>query len=111
MAAKFLQRAGYRILARNQWTRHGEIDLIAESPEGAVVVVEVKTREGQAGPVPEARVGGGKRRKLIRLGRAYVKRAGLLDRPLRYDVIGVDLIEGSQPVVRHRVDAFRGFRG
>jgi hypothetical protein len=30
----------------------------------------------------------------------------LTDRPIRFDVIGVDLVKGGEPRVRHHVGAF-----
>ena len=45
-AAKWLRRRGYRILRRNLRLGRREIDLVAETPDGRVViVVEVKSGE------------------------------------------------------------------
>ena len=43
LAALHLERLGFEILARNERTRHGEIDLIACDGE-TIVFAEVKTR-------------------------------------------------------------------
>jgi putative endonuclease len=43
IAAKYLKSKGYRILERNFKTKFGEIDIISISPEGCLVLVEVKT--------------------------------------------------------------------
>jgi putative endonuclease len=52
LAAEHLQRLGFRILARNVRTRHGEIDLIAFDGR-ALVFAEVKTRRApRRGPGP-----------------------------------------------------------
>ncbi|MEX0653346.1 MAG: YraN family protein [Phycisphaeraceae bacterium] len=106
VAAKHLKRQGYRVVARNLRCKVGEIDLLAEAPDGrTVVVVEVKA--GRGGPLPpEVRVGAAKQRKLVSLAVQLVRRHRLHRRPIRFDVIGVDLPARGKPVVRHHVGAF-----
>ena len=49
IAASFLQKNGYEILARNYRAgRRGEIDIVARSPEEQIIFVEVKTRTQEA---------------------------------------------------------------
>ena len=50
-AAEFLQKKGYRILARNYRVRTGELDLVAET-ESFLVFVEVKLRKNAALRLP-----------------------------------------------------------
>jgi len=52
LAAAYLQRRGYRILARNIRTPYGEIDLIAQKGE-QYIFVEVKTRTNARFGLPE----------------------------------------------------------
>jgi putative endonuclease len=96
LVAAELQRAGWRIVARNVRPAElrGEIDLIAL--EGATLVfVEVKARrEGSAvGPeTPAMAVGPRKRAKLRRLAAAWLRERGYdvpRHRNLRFDVIGL----------------------
>jgi putative endonuclease len=47
MAAQFLSAHGLRVIARNWYCRHGEIDLIAQDGD-SLVFVEVKQRTGNA---------------------------------------------------------------
>jgi putative endonuclease len=42
-ACSFLIRQGYKIIARNYWTREGEIDIIAQI-DNKISFIEVKTR-------------------------------------------------------------------
>ncbi len=113
-AARFLRRARYRILAKNVTLAGGEIDLLAQAPDGrTIVIVEVKAAEidpaaaGDAPRIfPEAHVNHTKRRRLVHLASQVVKRYRLHDRPIRFDVIGVDLPPDGKPVVRHHIGAF-----
>lgn len=114
-AAKFLRRAGYRILGRNVRTRVGEADLVCEAPDRAtVVIVEVKTRgrrEGQAlasaTVAPEASITSHKRRKLRDVTRALRRANGWFNRPVRIDVVAVEWNEGepAPAAIRHHVNA------
>ncbi len=45
VAARFLQKNGYRIIQKNFLIRGGQIDLITMSPQSNLVFVEVKTRQ------------------------------------------------------------------
>lgn len=109
IAAKHLKAHGYRIIARNLRSRLGEIDLLAEAPDGkTIVLVEVKTREGTQGPPPEWRVGQTKQRKLAALAASVARQHKLTNRPWRFDIIGVDLLEPpAKPIVRHHEGAFQ----
>ncbi len=104
-AAEFLQKSGYRILSRNQRTKQGEIDIIARSPQNAVVYIEVKTRRpgrwtGQSAITPS------RKRRLIRAGQALARRHGWQDGPLRIDVMVLEYSDpGAPPSIRHYVNA------
>lgn len=113
VAARYLRRRGYRVVARNLRGRFGEIDLLAEAPDGrTLVVVEVKAAapaDGEpAAPElrPEVHVNPVKQRKLAALAAQLVRRLKLADRPVRFDVIAVELPRGAQPLIRHHEAAF-----
>ena len=55
VAAGYLERRGYRILARNVRTPYGEIDLVARREED-LLFVEVKTRTNRTFGLPEVSV-------------------------------------------------------
>jgi putative endonuclease len=100
IAADFLAGKGYTILHRNWRCGHREVDLIALSPEGHLVFVEVKTRSSTEFGFPEAAVRSNKRQHFRQAGEVF-----LLDNPqyatLQFDVISV-LFRGSQVVeVKH----------
>lgn len=113
-AARFLRRAGYRILARNLRLRFGEADLVCLAPDRrTIVIVEVKTRrrgaqrslQGEHIP-PEASVHHHKRRKLRAIARALVNANRWHNRPIRIDIIAVEWpADGAAPLIRHHPGA------
>jgi putative endonuclease len=106
LAARWLGRRGYRIIARNLRVGRDEADLVALDPDGAtVVVVEVKTR-GRRASEPEARVDRVKRARLVRLATRLERRRAYRDRPFRFDVIAIEWPAGGEPEVRHFEAAF-----
>jgi len=93
LAARRLTAAGWEIVARNERTRYGEIDIVALDG-GALVIVEVKA--GRPNPVagperPVLAVGPQKQRRIRRLAAAYLASRPPLPRfdRIRFDVIGV----------------------
>lgn len=116
VAFQYLHRSGYRVLARNRRSRLGEVDLIAEDPDRrAVVFVEVKTRQLKGPPEvtdsspPEIHVNTDKQRKVSALAAAMSQEYGWTNRPVRFDVVGVDLVPGEIPTIRHHVGAFESW--
>src|SRR5262245_26610863 len=105
-AARFLERRGLVIIARNLRSRLGEVDLLAR--DGATLVfVEVKTRRGSPGDPPQAAVDARKRARLGRLALSYLAAQRLGDRSCRFDVIAVAMDETTRVTgVRHLRHAF-----
>lgn len=95
MAEQYLQRAGYRILARNYRCRFGEIDLIAEEG-GNLVFIEVKTRSGSGFGHPLEAVDRRKRGQLTRAARRYLEENRATERFCRFDVVAISLAGGPQ---------------
>lgn len=103
-AARHLERAGWRILAR-RWRAAGyEIDLVALR-EGVVAFVEVKTRRSGGLAPPVMAVDGRKRRRIAAAANIGACRwSGA--RAFRFDVIAVEWgAEGAR--IEHLEDAFR----
>ena len=100
MAAAFLARRGFRLLARNaRVSRIGEIDVVAL--DGATLVfVEVKTRRDRAFGPPEEAVTRSKLRTLAACAEAWRNAKGWTARPWRVDVVAVDLA-GGRGEIRH----------
>ena len=112
LAAAHLQRAGYKLLARNWRCRHGELDIVA-ADRRALVFCEVKTRVagGRSGPAAALdAIGTRKRRRLRMLAREWLA-ASAGSRPgrdeLRFDAIGVTVDpRGALVALEHVEDAF-----
>jgi putative endonuclease len=105
-AARFLQRLGYRLVARNYRCPHGELDLVAV--DGACVVfVEVRSTESADPAVPAASVNDAKQRRLTQLALFFLQQHRLLNHPARFDVLALSWPPGrDEPVVVHYRDAF-----
>ena len=88
-AADFLVAKGYRVLQRNARTQLGEIDIIARSPDGLLVFVEVRTRKGRRAAL--AAVESVDKRKQVRLANLAIEylAARELDESARIDVIAI----------------------
>lgn len=96
LAAEYLKKNGYRIVACNVRNPLGEIDIVAR--DGATLCfVEVKTRSCDDFGGPAEAVSLSKQRKLIRLARAFLKEQNLSGIPARFDVVSV-LIPAEGPV-------------
>lgn len=116
IAARAMRRAGCRVVARNVRTRTGEVDLIcADRASGAIVFVEVKARwcadpaRGEPSAFrPELNITAHKRRQVVAVAMGVARARGWTDRPLRIDVVAVEMAHRRAPVVRHYADAIRG---
>jgi putative endonuclease len=105
-AERYLRRCGHKIVARQQRSQSGELDLVTVDRR-TVVFVEVKTRESHAAGHPAEAVDAEKQRRLTRLALVFLKRHGLLEYATRFDVVAVTWPEGSrQPVIEHYENAF-----
>lgn len=90
IAAKFLEKKGYKIIERNFSIRYGEIDIVALE-SGALVFIEVKTRKGDL-------FGGGieaitpwKMQNLVRSAQFYKLKNPHLPDGLRIDAVAIQL--------------------
>lgn len=106
VAARFLKRAGYRIVTTRLKQRYGEIDIVAVDGH-AIVFVEVKTRRLDLTTQPAEAVDETRQRRLTRAGLAFLKYHGLLEYPSRFDVIEIVwTADSAEPRIRHIIDAF-----
>jgi putative endonuclease len=107
VAARYLRRRGYKILARGDRQGPGEIDLVMLHRKKTIVFVEVKTRQSHDGGHPAEAVDEDKQRRLTRAAVTFLKRYGLLECPARFDVVAVTWPEGKWfPTIEHIPNAF-----
>lgn len=105
-AARYLTRKGYKIVARGDRSKRGELDLVAVDGR-TVVFIEVKTRRAEDYGHPTDTVDADKQRRLTRLAVIYLKRHGLLEHSARFDVVAVTWPDGARrPTIEHYPNAF-----
>lgn len=105
-AARYLRRLGHKIIACNDRSRPGELDLVTLDGE-TVVFVEVKTRRSRDVGHPVDAVTPAKQRRLTRLAVTFLKRHGLLESPARFDVVAVTWPrDRRRPTIEHFENAF-----
>jgi putative endonuclease len=105
LAEQWLQKKGYRILARNLRLGGGELDLIAQDHD-TLVFIEVKGRQtDQYGGAPYA-IDDRKKRQIIKLASYYLSQHGLSNQLCRFDVILVTGTDRNSPKLTHLEQAF-----
>lgn len=87
MAARYLRKKGYTLLAANYRTRFGEIDIIAADKK-YIAFVEVKLRSGAAIYTPEEAVTPLKQQKIVKAAMQYLQLHPSELQP-RFDVIAI----------------------
>lgn len=103
-AARYLERVGWRVLAR-RWRAAGyEIDLVMER-RGTVAFVEVKTRRPGSLSPPVTAVDHRKRRRIAAAAQVGARRWRNA-RAFRFDVIAVEWAPAG-PRIDHFENAFR----
>ena len=104
LAHRYLQRQGFRILARN-WTgpQFAEVDIVAQQ-DGQTVFVEVKSRTGVEHGSPERAMNDLKVVSQRRAARAWARRAGIEATEIRFDLVTVVFTE--PPTIEHFPDAW-----
>ncbi len=100
-AAEYLQKQGYRIVARNFTCKTGEIDLICLD-SGYLVFVEVKARQGGNMGWPLENVTPDKITHIIRAAQWYMLTKRYTG-DVRFDIVCVDT---ARDKVEHIVNAF-----
>ena len=104
IAARYLQRQGMKILARNLRTPVGEIDLVARHKR-LLVFIEVKTRRGTAFGSPAEAVGPRKQRQIVQAAKWYLNDHPQRALQPRFDVVAI-ILSGETPQIEHIPGAF-----
>ena len=101
LAAEFLIKKGFKVVARNYRWRKAEIDLIVQR-EDWLVFVEVKTRSSTAWGEPESFVGDLQRSLIYYAAEEYIFSTDWQGN-IRFDIVSVK--PGVNPEIVHFEDA------
>lgn len=104
IARVYLAGKGYSILDLNWHHGHKEIDIVARQGE-EIVVVEVKTREGNYSVEPWEAVTISKIRNIVEVADAWL-RVHEIDLETRFDVISIVLKKDGSHLLEHFEGAF-----
>lgn len=104
IAVAYLKKEGYKILELNWRYGHKEIDIIARNGE-EIVIVEVKTREGDYFEEPWEAVSLQKIRNIVEVAEAYLI-GKKIDLETRFDVISIIFSDDVNYELTHFPGAF-----
>jgi len=104
IAVVYLKKEGYKILVRNWYYDHKEVDIIAQQGD-EIVIVEVKTREGDYFEEPWEAVSTKKIRNLVDVADAWLNKQGI-DLETRFDVISIIFSDDVNYELTHFPGAF-----
>lgn len=90
LAADFLRRHGYEIIARNFRYDRGEIDIIAKK-ENLISFCEVKTRTSDAYGTGESAVDSRKQKQIRKVAEGFIAERELDECDFRFDVVVVEI--------------------
>lgn len=88
VAARYLERRGVRIIARNVFSRGGELDLIGMDND-VIVFFEVRYRGPNSYSTGAESIGYHKQQRLVRAASYYLHRHGLWNAASRIDVVAL----------------------
>ncbi len=88
IAAQFLKKQRYKILATNYRTRQGEVDIIAKDRD-TIAFIEVKARTSLHFGNPKEAVTVHKQRRISMAALQYLKVTRQTEAKARFDVIGI----------------------
>lgn len=104
VVATHLERAGYSVVARNERSRRGEVDIIAEKGQ-LLCFVEVRSCATDVFGAPKQTVSWSKQRKVVLAALRYLQRMSVGERAIRFDVASV-VGSGAKARVEYIENAF-----
>lgn len=105
LAARYLRKNKYRIIAANYSTKLGETDIIAEK-DNIICFIEVKTRSPGQMLAPSEAVDRRKQENLQTNAAAFLKAHKIPDNNFRFDIIEVILHDLFTADINHIKNAF-----
>ncbi|NML58310.1 YraN family protein [Chryseobacterium cheonjiense] len=107
LAAGFLLKNGYKILARNFRYQKAEIDIIAEK-DNLIIICEVKARSTDVFNLPQESVNKKKIKLLVSAADYYLKEFNVT-KEVRFDIISILPDKKENLLIEHIQDAFEAF--
>ncbi|MAO66442.1 MAG: YraN family protein [Balneola sp.] len=106
LACAYLESKGWRILERNYFFEHAEVDIVAYD-DTAIVFVEVKFRSSTEFGHPIEYVTEEKVKNVFKASEAWMYERKMDGSPMRFDIIGIVQKNNEAPEFKHIEDAFR----
>ncbi len=103
---RYLKGRGYKVLTLNFYCANGEIDIVAYSPSGEIVFVEVKTRRNEDYIRAIAAVGADKQKRIALAAKYFFKSNNIKKRAIRFDIAIVVLGDAREPELKYYENAF-----
>lgn len=103
LVAQYLERQGYKVIARNYIHKTGELDLVA-AQDDLIAFVEVKARTNSFFDLTEV-ISVVKQNRIISCARHFIMQQRLYDKTYRFDVALIEHIELE--TIQYIPDAFR----
>ena len=88
IACEYLKQHGYKILECTFYSSAGEIDIVARH-DGYLAFIEVKYRKDALKGSPLEAISIQKQKRISKCALYYMKRHGLLNEAVRFDVVGI----------------------
>ncbi|MFH1227365.1 MAG: YraN family protein [Planctomycetota bacterium] len=105
LAAGYLKKRGYKIMASNFKCNFGEIDIIGYKNK-TISFIEVKTRSSDEFGPPEEAVNKGKQKRQVRVAKYYLFKHKIAPEiPCQFDIVTIKLIN-NQPDINLIQNAF-----
>jgi putative endonuclease len=106
LACAYLESKGWRILERNYFFEHAEVDIVAYD-DTAIVFVEVKMRSSTKYGEPVEHVTEEKVKNVFKASEAWMYERKMDGSPMRFDIVGIVQKKNEAPEFTHIQDAFR----
>ena len=103
IAVKYLEDKEYKIIQRNWYFHHYELDVIAEK-DNFLIVIEIKSLLKKSFQEPYQAVNREKQRTIIAAANAYIRKYQI-NKEVRFDIISITF-NAMQPVIEHLENAF-----
>jgi putative endonuclease len=104
LVCDYLEKKGFKVVARNYQTRQGEVDVIAVRDE-ILAFIEVKTRRNSYFPISNV-VTYGKQKKITKTAKYFIVKNKIIDKACRFDVATVVWDNNGNPAIDYIENAF-----